>query len=352
MRLGFGGVSIALAFLGAVTLPSAPRAQEAKELKVYFPAERSTEFYPLGVAEALGFFSEEGISLKFIQRAEGRDAADLLPTAEVDVAVLDLAETAFAYGAEIPISPAFQISYMAAYGVVTKADSAVQDAAGLKGATVGLARESDAFILNVALAASGLTKDDATTVVVGEDGAALAAALNGGKAAAVVARARDQAALEANCVAFRDLTPEAVAKAPGISFVVHQLTVEKVRPQLEGFMRAWNKATLVGESHPDVVEAIVRGWAADEWQDEAYGKALLAIALKSTVQIGEVRGELQQKPWLNGQKPLVKAKVILLPALPSAFFNTTFLEPANDFDQEQVKAAAEAWKAANADKIK
>lgn len=333
--------------MAAVIAAGPVAAQELSTVNAIMPKQRSANYFPLIVGEALGYFAEEGIEVNLLPSETPIPFVNFVRNGQADFAMMDPAEvlTAVAAGAEIKV--VYEVMQTAPDGVAVAAESAVQDMSQLKGETVGLVTERDMVTMKIALDAVELTENDVTAVVVGEAGPTLAAAFRDQTVAAIAGSGPDWLAIQANGQAIRLITPPAVSNKPGNTFVVSAEAFEGKREQLEGFLRAWSKGMYVAQVDPEVVAKIAQTAVPEEWEDPTFGQQYLANAMRLNVSVTEKKGDLQTDIWGSIQPAMMKFGVIEAEVDPSTFLEPSLIDPANDWSAEEVQKEVADWRAAN-----
>jgi NitT/TauT family transport system substrate-binding protein len=322
-------------------------AQELTTINAIMPKQRSANYFPLVVGEALGYFAEEGIQVNLLPSDTPIPFVNFVRNGEADIAMMDPAEvlTAVAAGAEIKV--VYEVMQTAPDGVAVADQSDINDMSALKGQTVGLVTERDMVTMKIALDAAGLTENDVTAVVVGEAGPTLAAAFRDQTVAAIAGSGPDWLAIRASGQEIRLITPAAVSNKPGNTFVVSATADAEKRAVLEGFMRAWSKGMYVAQIDPEVVAKIAQTAVPEEWEDPNFGQQYLANAMRLNVSVTEKKGDLQSEIWSNIQPAMIKFGVIAEAVDPSVFLDPSLIEPANTWSADEVQKEVMDWRAAN-----
>lgn len=338
---------IGLLALATAFVASTAPAQDLTTVNAIMPKQRSANYFPLIVGEALGYFEEEGISVNLLPSETPIPFVNFIRNGEADIAMMDPAEvlTAVAAGAEIKVI--YEVMQTAPDGIAVADQSSVQDMAALKGQTVGLVTERDMVTMKIALDAVGLTEADVTPVVVGEAGPTLAAAFRDQTVAAIAGSGPDWLAIRASGQEIRLITPPAVSNKPGNTFVVSAAATTEKRELLEGFMRAWSKGMYVAQIDPEVVAKIAQTAVPEEWEDANFGQQYLNNAMRLNVSVTENKGDLQTEIWSGIQPAMIKFGVIGEAVEPSVFLDPSFIGPANDWSAEEVQKEVADWRAAN-----
>ncbi|MGH9242733.1 MAG: ABC transporter substrate-binding protein [Acidimicrobiales bacterium] len=316
------------------------------------PLPKSIAFYPLFVAEQLGYFEEEGIEV------------NLLPSGDVPatVAVVSGNATIGATTSANIVSAAnqdenFRLIYeyyqKNVFSVVVPDGSDVEDVADLDGANVGITSEAagDSAIARAAVTEAGLDPDaEVTFTVVGEGGPIVANALESGQIDAYAGAINDLVALRVEGIEYRDITPDNLQSMPASSMIMAPEDIEELEEPIGGFLRAWAKATYVGFVNEDVVYAMAEEEVPEETADEEFGRAFLEVALDlQTPLLGDDEfGALRLDAWEVVQEQLIAGGELEGEFDFSPFLDDRFIEIANDWDRAEVEQEAEAWADENA----
>ncbi len=311
------------------------------------PLPRSTNFFPLVVGEALGYFEEEGVTVNLLPSDTSIPYVAFIQNGQADLAMLDPFETVNALNAGAEINTVFEVMQNAPEGIAVPAASDAQSVADLVGTTVGLVSDRDRAFLQAALNTAGHTIDEVTTVVLGESGPTLAAAMRDGNVSAISGAAPDWIALQANGISVRMITPEELLASPANTFAMNVSAIEPKRAAVEGFLRAWCKGMHAVTVNRDAVAAILKRDVPEEWEIEEAGQLFLDMSIGMNVSVTERCGDTQTDVWTNIQPQMLDAGGIEKIVDVSEFLNDTYIGAANDFDRDEVAAEINAWAAEN-----
>ena len=333
------------ALLAATALPVA--AQEMTTVNMINPLPRSTNFFPLVVGEALGYFAEEGIEVNLLPSDTSIPYVAFVQNGQADLAMLDPVETINAVVAGANIATVYEVMQNAPEAIGVLDSSEYDSVDDLVGTTVGLVSDRDRSFLQAAMTAVGKSIDDVETVVLGESGPTLAAAIRDGQVSAISGAAPDWIALNANGINVRLITPEELLASPANTFAASVDTLEEKRPAMEGFLRAWSKGMYVAKVNPEMVAQALRKGVPAEWENEAAGQLFLDMSIGMNVSTTERLGDLQTDVWTALQPRLVSSGAVPQEVDVTTFLNDTYIAAANDFDRAEVEAEAAAWLEAN-----
>jgi NitT/TauT family transport system substrate-binding protein len=340
--------AVAILVAGAGTVQS----QELKNINFMSSNDGSCSVYPQFVMQAFGYLEKEGYKLTLLDSDTSVPYVAFLANGDADFAMLDAAETLTARASGQDIKIVYEAYQFAPEGIVVKDDSPVQSLADLKGKKIGLAEQPDEVTTQIALDSVGLTLDDVTTFVVGNQGPVMAAALRDNTIDAFAGGSSDRAAIEAQGVKFRNITPDAISKNPGNSLAVWGPTLEEKRPLITAFLRAWAQAQHAGIIDTKAVVATCATYIPEQFEDMNLGASMInlgvyTLQLRRTVNYGELQPDI----WKTIQPAFIKAKVIEKEVDPAEFLDTSFQDALKDINTADVLAGIAKWKEANADKV-
>ncbi len=332
--------------LGALlALPAA--AQDLTTVNAVMPKQRSANYFPLIVGEALGYFEEEGVEVNLLPSDTPIPFVNFLRNGQADIAMLDSAEVLQAIAAGVDLKVIYEVMQTAPDGIAVSGDSDIADVEELEGETVGLVSDRDRVTMQIALDARGMTENDVTTVVVGEAGPTLAAAFRDQTVAAIAGSGPDWLAIQANGIPVELITPEEVSNKPGNTFAVMASTLEEKGDAIEGYLRAWSKGMYVAEVDPEVVAKIAREAVPEEWEDPEFGQQYLENAIRLNVSVTDTLGGLNPDTWSAIQPAMQKFGLIDEQVAPDEFLDSGPVEAANDFDKAEVEKEVQAWREEN-----
>lgn len=332
----------------AVTaLPGASFAQDLTTVNMINPLPRTTNFFPLVVGEALGYFEAEGVEVNLLPSDTSIPYVAFIQNGQADLSMLDPVETINAINAGAPIATVYEVMQNAPEAIGVLASSEYDSVDDLVGTVVGLVSDRDRAFLQASLDVVGVSIDDVETVVLGESGPTLAAAIRDGTVSAISGAAPDWIALNANGIEVRLIQPEEMLASPANTFAANVETLEEKRVAMEGFLRAWSKGMYVATFAPEVVAEMLRRGVPAEWENEAAGQLYLDMSIGMNVSTTERLGDLQTDVWAGLQPRLLSSGAIESEVDVTTFLNDIYIAAANDFDRAQVEADVAAWVAAN-----
>ena len=346
-------ILVGVAAVGALALAPA-QAQDMQDINVITANDSTCSLYPEWTANVLGFWPSLGVKVNLLPSETTVPFVAFLQNGDADLVMLDSAQVLQAADAGLPINVLYETHQFAPEGIVVTADSPIKSLKDLKGATIGLASDRDLITTIITLDSIGETLDsfDITTVVVGDSGPVMAGALKNKTIDAFAGGSSDRSGIEAAGVQIRNITPAAVSRNPGNSFVAWGPTVEDRRPVIEKFLKGWAMAQEAGVLDDKLTAAACRTVIPEQFEDLVIGMRMI----DNSVYVTQLRrtknyGELQPDVWASIQPPYIKAGEISKEIDPATFLNTSFTAAANDWETIDVKDAMNAWAEANKDKL-
>jgi len=346
LSIGLTGAAV-----GALTLGSV-QAQELKNINFMSSNDGSCGTYPQFMIQAFGYLEEEGYKVTLLDSDTSVPYVAFLSNGDADIVFLDAAETLTARANGQDIKIVYEAYQYAPEGIVVLEDSPIRTLTDLKGKKIGLAEQPDEITTQIALSSVGLKLEDVTSFVVGNQGPIMAAALRDKTIDAFAGGSADRAALEAQGVKFRNITPDAISKNPGNSMAVWGPTIEEKRPLIQAFLRAWAKAQHAGVLDTKAVIAACSTYIPEQFEDIELGTRMInyqayTLEIRRTVNYGE----LQPDVWKSIQPGLIEAGVIPKEIDPAEFLDTSFQAGLRDITTEDVLKGINKWKEANPDKV-
>jgi NitT/TauT family transport system substrate-binding protein len=333
--------------LSALVAVGPAAAQDLTTVNAVMPKQRSANYFPLIVGEALGYFEEEGIEVNLLPSDTPIPFVNFLRNGQADIAMLDPAEVLQALAAGVELSVIYEVMQTAPDGIAVSGNSGLTDVEQLRGQTVGLVSDRDRVTMQIALDARGMTEDDVTTVVVGEAGPTLAAAFRDQTVAAIAGSGPDWLAIQASGIPVNLITPAEVSNKPGNTFAVASGTLEEKGDLIEGYLRAWSKGMYVATIAPEVVAQMAQDAVPEEWEDANFGQQYLNNAIRLNVSVTDTLGGLNTGTWESIQPAMQKFGLITDLIAADQFLAPGPVEAANNFDRDEIAQEVQAWKDAN-----
>lgn len=267
---------------------------ELSEFRFMFPVQDTIQFYPWYLAEELGYFEEEGLSVT-LEAADGSSAAiQQLIAGNADAALP--APGAFLQGVATgqPLRWVFSFQYSNIFTLVTPSDSGIESVEDLQDGSVGISELSggEVPLVRAVLREAGLQEGpDVELVPVGEGSALTVQALETGQIDAYSSSVFDIAAIRAAGIEVTEILPDEAASYPADGVVTSQETLESRRDDLVGFLRATAKAIVFTEENPAATFNILSDVAPEEFEDETIAREFFEVSTNLNTLPPELAGE-------------------------------------------------------------
>lgn len=204
---------------------------------------------PFFIAQEMGWFDEEGVSVELVNIEDVRIRASALATGEVDAITANIDEAVLHLGADGELRFVFAIAESSG-GDGLVAINEIEDIAGLRGKTVAVQQgTSRQFYLNALLREAGLNETDVTTVAKAPGEAGLAFEREEVDAAVTWQPWLARAALMEHGRVLTD-----TSRQPGLlaeMVVARGGVLEKRRQEFQALYRAWLRAVAWAKENPD-----------------------------------------------------------------------------------------------------
>lgn len=237
-------------------------------------AEEGADFIgaPIYVAEELGYFEEEGLTVQTEYPGSTPRTVQLLVVGRGQIALPDPAATISAKARGHDLKSLWTYGRSSFFGMAVLPDSPIQswDTASIRGTTIGISELAggEVPILRGALSAAGLKEDeDVELQAVGGGSAEAADALESGDIDLVAGSYPDFFALEARGLKLRIITPDTIESFPRNSVTVKAEDLEAHREELTGYLRALSKSMVFMRANPEATAGFVKKHAPENTGD-------------------------------------------------------------------------------------
>lgn len=356
------GLALATAAAATLTLAACGPSEtgsdsNADDVTVRFglPSTMGANNSPLAVAQAYGYFEDEGLDVEVVNTTSASEGQALM-TGKVDIEsatpgpILQLQ----ADGQDFVMVYNYLRGPTGSIAVLE--DSPITSLDGFEGTTIGADALGSGNILltNGILADAGLTVgEDFSHLAVGV-GAQAIHALESGRVDALELWDTEYAAIEANGVALRTFTSDSAERLFSTTYMTTTDYAENHGDAVAAFGRAMAKATLFTATNPEAAlrimyRAFPETRIAGVSEDEQLNTDLTALQARLGVLIAGDPGangtwgaydEEAVAQWVTFAND---AGIIDAQLTAAELFTNRFAEHINDFDQAEIIAEAEGW---------
>lgn len=278
-RLVAISVTVAAAAVGPSVHTGATGGPDAEmtDLTVTIPFPSGAVFYPLYVADDLGYYEDEGLSVT-VEPLDGSGAilqALLSGQAEIGLPSPGPLLQAISEGAEF--ASVYTLFQSNVFALVAPAGGEVADLADLEGAMIGVGTLDGGevpFVRAMLAQEAGLEEGDYNLLAVGDGGTA-AVALERGDVVAYAASFPDVAILKLQGLELVDLISDEFRSFFDSVVVMERSFIDENPEVVEAFGRAIARATQWGFDNPDGVIDITSKYFPEEGEDRELTQAFL-----------------------------------------------------------------------------
>jgi NitT/TauT family transport system substrate-binding protein len=271
---GDGGATTTAGDGGATTTASAP---EMESLGVMIANLRSIQYFPVYLADAAGYFADEGVDVGEIQIVSGSGAAiQQVIAGNIDLLISNPAASISAVAGEQGDVVVYCSShYQNVFTLATPTSTGITDIAGLEGGTIGISEPSggEVPVVRAAMATEGLVDgEDYQLLAIGEGGQVTFEALSNGDADAYSSSVYDVASIEAAGLELTHILPDEFVYVPSIGYSVLRETFDERSDVLTRFARATARAYEWGrlEENREQVNELITPYNPELFEDPAF----------------------------------------------------------------------------------
>jgi NitT/TauT family transport system substrate-binding protein len=254
-----------------------------KKFRVLLPFKVGITFFPISVADELGYLKNEGIDLD-LQVANGSSAVvQQLAAGNAEIGVILAPNTLLGFAEGVKYKAFYDFLTKNSFDVKVIEGSPISKPADLKGKKIGTIdlTRGDLPLLRAELQRAGLNPQrDVQIVALGFNMALHAQALKDSKVDALNISWNNSVGVESAGVKLKCVTCGEEFQLASETTVAPDRILAQDRRYLIGFGRAMAKATLFAETNPDAAIAIMKKVAPQEHTDPAFTKTFFAAALE------------------------------------------------------------------------
>src|SRR3989440_11517451 len=267
----------------AVTTGAVAQTPPTKKFRVLLPFRVGITFFPLSVANELGYMKDEGIDLE-LQVANGSSAVvQQLAAGNAQMGVILAPNTLLGFAEGVKYKAFYDWHTKNTFDVKALPGSPINRLADLKGKNIGTIdlTRGDLPLLRAQLQRAGLTPTrDVTFVALGPTMAVHALALKEGKVQALNLSWNNTVSVEAVGGKLKCVTCDSEElQLASETTVATEAVYRQDRRYVVGLGRAMAKATLFAETNPDAAIAIMKKVAPQEHTDPAFTRTFFNAAL-------------------------------------------------------------------------
>lgn len=299
------------------------------------------------VAQEMGYFEQQGIEVKF-EKATGTSDMTMVSAGNGDICLPANFVTLIGMTGGIPLKGVFQQDVINTDVFCVKADNdEINSIEDFKGKTVALGDASWSAIVNAELIAAGLSPDDVEYVVAGENRAQM---VNEGQCDIVYSWEKGYQLWLAQGMDFKVITCKDNLDVPGNPLLVSKETYETRKDLIERFLRGLSMGIYFTSCNPEAATDIVLNHFPSITTDfdaslEVVKAAVKIMSNDQTAEFGY--GYSDKQRWDTCIDYAKQIGLITEDITYEEVMTNEFIEPANTFDHDAVKADAENYQLSN-----
>lgn len=304
------------------------------EMRVLIPAESPIE-YPHRVAEAQGFFEEEGLATTYAYAGGSAEVIQQLVAGQGDVGVS--CASAIVAGFEqgfTEVRPLFTTVYGSIFGMAVPGDSDITEVEQLEGKTIGISDPAggEVPVVRGLLETAGLSEDDVKLLPIGEGTAVALRAVQNGDVDAIGGSFSDFVGLQVQGLELEYIGGDAISDLPACAVLATDDYLAENQEAVEGFLRGSAKGVLWGQDNQEETLEILREASPEGFADDL-GAQMVELYMPLMAPQDEERvGDISADSY-RAYFDFVKAEA---PDNLDELINDEFIEDANDFDRAEV----------------
>jgi NitT/TauT family transport system substrate-binding protein len=332
--------------------PAAAAAQQMTPIRVLLPFLNGTSFFPVGLADQLGYFQDEGISVDVQNPGESSDVVKGVVAGNGDVGLSLAPPIILGASQGFPMKVVANWLYVRVHDVHVLADSPYNMLADLKGKAIATSDPNSGGmpLLQAELQDAGLDPDkDVSYVFSTDDFGPKLAAIQAGKAVAMNIEPNNQSAAQAMGIQLRCLTCDNKVRNSSEAWLVRPDYFAQNRKLLGGYFRALIKAAVFAQANPDAAYALMKNVRPAEFANPDAVRILLNTELQSfgTFADGQ-HGVLDTDGWNATQDFLLRAGQSDPTGLQSGvdmndLLDNSLAQEMNNFDEAAVVNQAQTY---------
>jgi NitT/TauT family transport system substrate-binding protein len=307
-----------------------------------FPPDISMPGY--FVSEELGFFEEENLAIE-LQIVDGTSSViQQLAAGQADIGVGGPPSALYLAGNEGAEALSFyQIDQENIFAIVVPDDSPIQSVDDLAGTTLGISDFSggEVPVVRAALGLADLEEgEDVELLPVGDSPPTVSQALQSGEIDAYAGGDATTLGLQSIGVEFRNVLQDEFQELPGNIAMSSTQYAEENQDVLTRFARAFAKGTYFASANFDEALQIGCDFAPENCEDEAFAELAMQYYVDLQQPLGENYGEINVAGWEAAYDILVQEGELEDGYDWERHYDSSMIEAANDFDEEEVSSAS------------
>lgn len=304
------------------------------EVRVLIPAESPIE-YPHRVAQAQGFFEEEGITTSYAYAGGSAEVLQQLVAGQGDIGVSCASAIVASFEEGFTeVRPIFTTVYGSIFGIAVPEGSPITDASQLAGTTIGISDPAggEVPIVRGVLRSAGISEDDVELLAIGEGTGVALRAIQNNDVDAIGGSFSDFVGLQVQGQNLEMIGDQSLNELPACAVLATDEYIAENPEVVQGFLRASAKGVLWGQENPDQMLEVLREVSPEGFEGQL-GSDMVELYLplmapRPDEPIGAISSESYAAYF-----DFIGAEA---PANLNELVDDQFVEAANDFDPAEV----------------
>jgi NitT/TauT family transport system substrate-binding protein len=328
--------------------PAGQGQEELREVTFLVPFPSEVSFFPIPVAEEMGYFAEEGLTVEILGLQGSGAVLQQIISGQSDIGATDpgLFATATIEGTADGHITVFTLNQHLVFRLVRLAgQTEISDVSDLAGQTIGVSELTggEMPVLQGALAAEGIDPETDVEIIEVGGGETAAVALERGTIVAYMAAISNMPALEGQGLELEEFDLGAFDLFPAANIVVPRDAVENDRDFVVGLLRGIAKGLEFGFANPEATIDLIEARSPDQVQNRAFAEGQLRWNLITRELPAEAEGRWgynNQAGWEFYISFLQAGGQVPQGVSIDELYTNDLLPEANDFDASAIQADA------------
>lgn len=325
------------------------------KVKVFFPFRETLFYRYFSVAEAQGYFEDEGLEVEFQDGGGGTGAIQQVIAGNGEVAQAPASDVLVGMLKQPGLKAFYGIGNVNIFDIVVPADSDIDSVEDLEGKTVGVTEFASGEVpyVRAALANAGLTFDgDVKIQAVTDSPPSILRAFEDGDIDAFSGSSFETTPLTVAGFEWKSIMPDELLQVPSNTLAAFDEMFEsdEGRASLVGLARAFSRGEHFAEANPEAGLCISKQAVPEDHEDPDFARVFYDVTTEQTKAEDTDRwGESNLDEWKRLQEILTAedsdGEAVLAQPIDDLEDRVTneLIDEINDWDRAEVEADAKAF---------
>lgn len=324
--------------------------EELRSVTVLVPFPSEVSFFPIPVAEEMGYFAEEGLTVELLGLQGSAAVLQQIVAGQASVGATDpgLFASATADGSASEFTTVYTLNQRLVFRLVRLNDGEFTEITELEGQSIGVDDLSggEMPVLRGALQNAGLDPDADVDIVEVGGGETAAVALERGSVVAYMAAISNMPALEAQGLELEEFDLGQFDLFPAANIIMSQEALDDDRDFAVGLLRGISKGLEFGFANPEGTIDLIEHRSPDQVENRDFAEGILRWNLRTRELPPEADGLWgynNPQGWEFYLDFLKEAGEVPEDVSTEDLYTNDLLEEANDFDKAEIRSQAEQY---------